>query len=167
MRLVTLCLLVDRENKKVLLAMKKRGFGEGKWNGLGGKVDESAKESVEDAMAREVYEEIGVEVKKYYKVAVFDFIFKFNGDFSQRMHTFIATEWVDEPKETEEMRPQWFAWEDIPYDEMWEPDRHWIPKVLKGKRLIGRFVFGDNNQLIEKQIKKIKNNQDLTIEDLY
>jgi len=33
----TLCLL--RRNEEILLAMKKRGFGEGKYNGVGGKIE--------------------------------------------------------------------------------------------------------------------------------
>lgn len=37
MRLATLCYLL--KDDQVLLAMKKRGFGEGKWNGPGGKVE--------------------------------------------------------------------------------------------------------------------------------
>ena len=37
MKLVTLLFL--RRDGQILLAMKKRGFGEGKWNGVGGKVE--------------------------------------------------------------------------------------------------------------------------------
>ena len=37
MKISTLCFLV--KDNQILLAMKKRGFGEGKWNGVGGKVN--------------------------------------------------------------------------------------------------------------------------------
>ncbi|OIP76236.1 MAG: hypothetical protein AUK09_02515 [Parcubacteria group bacterium CG2_30_36_38] len=40
MKQATLCLLIKRDSKEILLAMKKRGFGVGKWNGVGGKFDE-------------------------------------------------------------------------------------------------------------------------------
>ena len=56
MKLSTLCFLI--EDDRILLAMKKRGFGEGKWNGVGGKVNEG--ETVEAAAIRETEEEIGV-----------------------------------------------------------------------------------------------------------
>ncbi len=56
MKLSTLCFLL--KDNQILLAMKKRGFGEGKWNGVGGKVNEG--ESVERAALREMEEEIGV-----------------------------------------------------------------------------------------------------------
>jgi 8-oxo-dGTP pyrophosphatase MutT (NUDIX family) len=29
---------LDHNDQKILLGLKKRGFGEGKWNGFGGKV---------------------------------------------------------------------------------------------------------------------------------
>lgn len=41
--------------KEVLLGMKKRGFGQGKWNGFGGKVEPG--ETVEAAALRELEEE--------------------------------------------------------------------------------------------------------------
>ena len=41
----------------VLLGMKKRGFGVGKWNGFGGKMH--ADESMVECAARELHEESG------------------------------------------------------------------------------------------------------------
>ena len=49
---MTLCLVV-KENT-ILLGMKKRGFGVGRWNGFGGKLHEG--ESIEDAAKRETLE---------------------------------------------------------------------------------------------------------------
>ncbi|RHY63800.1 hypothetical protein DYB30_013281, partial [Aphanomyces astaci] len=55
-------LLRDHQGEKqVLLGMKKRGFGEGKWNGFGGKVEVTDK-TIEDAAAREMTEEACVDV---------------------------------------------------------------------------------------------------------
>ncbi len=39
MKLVTLCLPIDEQKRQVLLGLKKRGFGQGKLVGLGGKVE--------------------------------------------------------------------------------------------------------------------------------
>lgn len=58
LRQASLGLLIEGE--RVLLAMKKRGFGQGKWNGVGGKPNEG--EKIEVAADREILEEIGVEV---------------------------------------------------------------------------------------------------------
>ena len=54
-KVLTLVLL--RQENWVLLGMKKRGFGVGKWNGFGGKLEPG--ETVVEAAAREVREECG------------------------------------------------------------------------------------------------------------
>src|SRR3954465_14054964 len=56
LRQASLCLLV-REGE-VLLARKKRGFGLGKWNGVGGKPEPG--ETIDETAIRETEEEIGV-----------------------------------------------------------------------------------------------------------
>jgi hypothetical protein len=38
MKLTTLCYVFGESRKTILLAFKKRGFGQGMWNGPGGKV---------------------------------------------------------------------------------------------------------------------------------
>ncbi|MEK7165153.1 MAG: DNA mismatch repair protein MutT, partial [Patescibacteria group bacterium] len=37
-KVLTLCIV--HQNEKVLLGMKKRGFGAGRWNGFGGKLQD-------------------------------------------------------------------------------------------------------------------------------
>jgi len=39
------------------------------------------------------------------------------------------------------MRPQWFDFADIPYDQMWEDDRLWLPMVLQGQEPFFGKVF--------------------------
>jgi ADP-ribose pyrophosphatase YjhB (NUDIX family) len=70
----TLCFLVRGD--EVLLAMKKRSFGIGKWNGVGGKVLEG--ESIAAAAVREIKEEIDVVVAEedLRPVGVLSFIYK-------------------------------------------------------------------------------------------
>ena len=61
----TLVFLIKKNNGSITdicLAMKKRGFGKGRWNGVGGKVE--AGETIEAAAMREAREEIGVTDRK-------------------------------------------------------------------------------------------------------
>jgi len=106
MRDVTLVLPV--RDGKILLGMKKRGFGEGKINGFGGKLNEG--ESIFDAAVRELSEEIGIVVEGLRKVGELDFRFphKEDGSWDQRAHVFLAEGWEGEPKESEEMSCDWY-----------------------------------------------------------
>ena len=50
------------------------------------------------------------------------------------------------------MAPRWFKLNEIPYDQMWEDDKSWLPKVLKGERIEGDFLFDENQKLLEQTI---------------
>jgi len=148
MRKVTVCFLV-RDNQ-LCLAMKKRGFGIGKWNGVGGKVENN--ESLKDAAIRELKEEIGVVAKQADLEEVGDIKFQFEKkpDWSQHMHIYLIKNWRGEPKETEEMAPKWYAVDSIPYGKMWIDDPYWLPKVLEGKKIEGHFHFSSDGDVIKK-----------------
>ena len=153
MKQSTLLFLIRKnENglEQICLAMKKRGFGAGRYNGAGGKIE--AGESIEDATKRETKEEIGVEVTSMKKCAELTFEFAFKPDWNQVVHAYIATEWEGEPTESEEMKPEWFYTVDIPYASMWPDDILWLPHALAGKYVTGRFVFGENDTIIEKEV---------------
>ena len=159
MKNATLCFLIKQEKgriAKVLLATKKRGFGANRWNGVGGKIDHKGGESIEDALKRETFEEIGVKIKKFSKVAKLDFKFKFTPEFNQIVHTYFVKEWEGNPKESEEMKPKWFRPKDIPFKKMWSDDIFWIPKVIAGKLLNARFLFGEKDKVLEKDVKAVK-----------
>lgn len=135
-QLTTLAIIEDGE--RALLAMKKRGFGEGWWNGYGGKVQEG--ESIDQAMVRELQEESGILAKVYRKRAVIEFIFK-GSDKEVEMHVYEVTKYEGEPVESEEMSPTWFQKSEMPYEKMWPADRNWMPLFFEGKDFEGRAVF--------------------------
>jgi 8-oxo-dGTP pyrophosphatase MutT (NUDIX family) len=134
-KLLTLC-LVCRDNE-ILLGMKKRGFGEGRWNGFGGKVETG--ETIETAAIRELGEEAGLVPKSIEKVGVIDFTFQSDPKVLE-VSVFRVTDFVGEPVETE-MRPRWFKITEIPYSQMWKDDEVWLPLLLQGKKFRASFVF--------------------------
>ncbi|MBT4870656.1 MAG: NUDIX domain-containing protein [Candidatus Diapherotrites archaeon] len=151
MRNATLLLVIKED--KILLGMKKRGFGEGKWNGFGGKVNTD--ESIEEAAAREMEEEAGIIIdkNKMEKCAELNFTFPFvpkEKAFDQLVHVFVVKEWEGEPKESEEMLPKWFLKNELPYESMWNDDAIWLPKILNGEKLKADFVFDKDNETIAK-----------------
>lgn len=153
----TLCLLVKRDMggkiTEVCLGMKKIGFGQGLWAGIGGKIKDV--ETIEEAVIRETEEEIGVKVKNIQKVAETDFRFPHKTDWSQYVYVYMTNNWDGEIEESEEMKPQWFKLDDIPYDLMWEDAKYWLPQVLNGKRIKGVFVYGQDDHIFEKEIKSL------------
>lgn len=148
MRHVTLLFL--RRDGEIMLAMKKRGFGVGKWNGAGGKVEPG--ETHEQAAVRECQEEIGVTPQDLQKIGELHFYDL--PDVDHYCHIYTATEWDGDPHETEEMRPQWFKLADIPYDQMWPDDELWMPLLLAGKRFKGRVVM-EHDRLRESSFQEV------------
>jgi len=151
MRQATLVLLLD--NDRVLLAMKKRGFGKGRWNGVGGKPNDN--ESIVEAAIRETREEIGVEVDKLNHVGTLDFSFSNNPDWNQQVLVYTTHSWKNDPIESEEMAPKWFNFKEIPFDEMWPDDIYWLPKVLEGKKVKAEFVFGQGDKIEKMNVQEM------------
>ena len=143
------------KDDQILLAMKKRGCGAGKWNGVGGKIE--ADETVEDALVRECQEEIGVTPTSWRPVAELDFVQDVETDpWHMYVHAYIADTWQGEPTESDEMRPQWFTLTDIPYGDMWDDDEHWVPMVLSGQVVRGSFTFDADDRMLSHDIRVVE-----------
>lgn len=108
------------------------------WNGFGGKPNPS--EAIEEAARREVKEEAKVIVERLEKVAEIEFILRAE-QMQVTMQVFFATGWENEPEETEEMRPEWFEMDKIPYEQMWQADRDWLPIIFSGKKIKAKYTY--------------------------
>lgn len=135
--------------KGILLGMKKRGFGKGRWNGFGGKLSEG--ESIEQAAIRELREEIGIHTKELAlkKVAEITFVFPTKQEWSQRCHVYLVHSWAGQEQESEEMLPQWFQKSQIPFESMWPDDPLWLPHVLTGKFIKAEFCMKEDQNGFE------------------
>ena len=128
---------------QICLGMKKIKYGKGKWNGAGGKVgdkEEFINETYEEGMVREMKEEFGVDVVKMEKVGEIVYEMEGNNDCTYSKIFFIF-KWSGDPFESEEMDPKWFNLEDIPYENMWDGDKIWLPELLKGRKIKALFTF--------------------------
>src|SRR3989338_3239517 len=116
MPLQTLCIV--HTDASILLGLKKRGLGAGRWNGFGGTVHDG--ENVKTAAIREVHEETLITVEDLVEVGMLEFDLEDRG-LHLEVYVFSARTFTGAPTETDEMRPLWFSLDQIPYSEMW-PD---------------------------------------------
>ncbi|XP_008943234.1 PREDICTED: 7,8-dihydro-8-oxoguanine triphosphatase [Merops nubicus] len=157
-RLFTLVLVV--QPPRVLLGMKKRGFGAGLWNGFGGKVQPG--ESIEEAarrgayfLHRELLEESGLTVDTLQKMGQITFEFVGNSELME-VHIFRADDFHGEPTESDEMRPQWFQLDEVPFSHMWADDSYWFPLLLQKKLFRGYFKFQGQDTILEHTLKEVE-----------
>ena len=128
---------------RILLIHKKRGFGKGKINGPGGKLEPG--ETPEQCAIRETQEELcitptGVEF-------VGELHFQFTDNNSIHGYVYTATGYEGEPTETDEADPIWCEIDKLPFENMWEDDPTWFPYMLEGRRFSGRYIFDDDRML--------------------
>ncbi|CUS15201.1 unnamed protein product [Tuber aestivum] len=163
-KLYTLIMPLDLENKRILLGYKKRGFGMGKYNGFGGKVEEN--ETILEGAIRELQEESCIKGTdlSYHGILFLEAIADATLPILE-IHVFAVTKWEGEPAETDEMRPEWYSAspdytgsvvdEKIPFTQMWEETAEWLPLLLsayfgkdgspehgKQKQLVHHATFG-------------------------
>ena len=127
------------KNDKIMLIYKKRGIGDNQYNGVGGRVDPG--ETYEEALIREFGEEVGMIPLKFEERGELTF-YNVKKKFIV-VRVYIITEWEGEPKETEEAKAKWFDISAIPYDNMWEIDIQWLPRILEGKHITGNVFYED------------------------
>ncbi len=146
--LATLMFIV--RDGEVLLIRKKRGIGAGKINAPGGKFEPG--ETALQCALRETEEEVHVKVLDPVEMGEVSFSFQCGATPEIHGHVFLATRFEGTPAETEEALPQWVPLDKIPYEEMWEDDRYWLPHMLAGRKFNARFVF-EGDRMISRHVE--------------
>ena len=143
----TICEII--KDGKILLQYKAAGkFGEGKWNGPGGKLRQG--ETPEEGVTREVREETGLTILDPLLMGEIDFYFGEKDEPDWRAYIFMVTEFTGELKPNDEGELEWFSVKAIPYSQMWQDDIYWLPPLLHGKKVRGYFVYDANGEKLLK-----------------
>ena len=164
----TLTFFVDKTQQRVLLGMKRRGFGTGKWNGYGGKI--LYDETPIQAAIRETKEECGIEVlpKHLRKMGELTFLMPHHAMGTQLVHVYVCDQWKGEPIESDEMTPHWYSLDQLPLHQMWEDDKYWLPHILSGKPVTATLLFNNDNETLKaKEIHYLKDADEFQLPSVY
>lgn len=145
-----------QNSNQVLLGVRKKvslGLGQNLIAGIGGKIGdkpENKGETPSEAMDREAEEEIGIKIIKKQSMGRVRFIFTHkdpNSQWNQNVQIFSISKWTGTPIETESTQPAWFNINQIPWNQMWQDNKIWLPKTLSGQPVDAIFLFSDDNKL--------------------
>ncbi len=132
-----------KEGDKVLLINKKQGIGKGLVNGPGGHIE--LEETAIEAAYRELEEETGYTTENLEYVGTLNFQFK--DGLSMRGYVYLGEGATGELKDNEEATPFWCPINELPLDKMWEDDKLWLDRALKGEKFVGNFIFDGEKML--------------------
>ena len=168
-KLLSLVFLLDAPSSRVLLGMKKRGFGMGKYNGFGGKLEPG--ETMPECASRELHEESGCKVpveclqargrmhfhmlndsgmldKRTQKIVPHLYVYLFSAELKD------VTE-CTQVIESDEMRPEWFDFAEVPLEKMWPDDKFWLPTLLSGRDVVGAFEFSSQDTIERRNVNAL------------
>ena len=141
MKLATLCYVIDKSQNKTLMlhrVKKENDYHEGKWNGLGGKLELG--ESPEDCVIREVREEAGLIIKN---PRMHGFITFPNFDEVDDWYVFIftANEFEGNLIESPEGNLKWIPNDELTTLNLWDGDKIFLDWLFQDKFFSAKFVY--------------------------
>jgi 8-oxo-dGTP diphosphatase len=139
MKLATLC-YVRREGKTLMVhrIKKENDMHQGKWNGLGGKLEPG--ETPEECAAREVLEESGLVVRKLILKGLITFP-GFSNEEDWYTFLFVIPEYSGELIDSPEGDLEWIEDERLLELNLWEGDRIFIPWLDQPGFFSGKFTY--------------------------
>lgn len=142
-----------QQEGKVLLGVRKTSstnLGVNRVAGIGGKFEDG--ENSEQALLREVQEEIGVTLTEFREMGRVVYLFPYNPKWNLDVTVYVGEKWEGVPTETNEITPLWFLKDELPIDRMFTDNHLWVPKVLDGKCVDAIFLYGEDHQILESKV---------------
>jgi len=143
MKLATLCYVIDGKNGTTLMIhriKKQNDVHEGKWNGLGGKVEQG--ESPEECVIREVKEESGLDIKSP-KLHGFITFPLFDGKDDWYVFVFTADNFTGTLIESNEGNLEWIQNEKLFELNLWDGDSIFMDWLNKDSFFSAKFIYNN------------------------
>ncbi len=141
------------KNGRVLLIKKAPGrFGEGKWTCLGGRIEKN--ETPEDGVRRETFEESGLRISNPKNHGIIYFYEE--NELSLVAYIFSTKNFSGRLQESDEGILRWSGIDKLPFDQMWEAEKYWLPLVFDGKNFNAKFYYTKNfGKLLNHEVKML------------
>ena len=134
----SLSIVEDIENHKFLMIKHQRGINKGCMNFPGGKKEPF--ETMEECVVRETFEETGLKIENPVQVGYIEFPTK---DFY--VYVFRSTKFTGSIHEkADEVNVFWVDEDEIPYEQMREADKNFLPEIISGKYVKRQFIYDDD-----------------------
>lgn len=149
MKLATLC-YVRRAGKTLMIHRIKKAndMHQGKWNGLGGKLDPG--ETPEECAIREIYEESGLKVRNPLLKGFITFP-GFANEEDWYTFIFVITEFEGVLADSAEGYLEWISNDHLLELNLWEGDRIFLPWLDQPGFFSGKFIY-KNGQFVDHEV---------------
>jgi len=139
MKLATLCYVMKDDKTLMLYRNKKENdYHEGKWNGLGGKLEQG--ETPEECAIREVYEESGLRVSEPEMKGLITFPM-FDGINDWYVWVFVFKKFEGEQIDSPEGTLEWIDNRKLTELNLWDGDKIFIPWLFEDKCFSAKFIY--------------------------
>jgi 8-oxo-dGTP diphosphatase len=145
MKLATLCYVMKDDKTLMLYRNKKENdYHEGKWNGLGGKLEQG--ETPEECAIREVYEESGLRVSNPEMKGLITFPL-FDGLDDWYVWIFVLKKFEGELIDSPEGHLEWIDNKKLIDLNLWDGDKIFIPWLFEDKCFSAKFIYENGNYI--------------------
>lgn len=151
MKLATLCYVEDKSNNKILMLYrnkKENDIHEGKWNGLGGKLELG--ETPEECVIREVKEESGLTIESPILKGFITFP-NFDGSEDWYVFVFVAKKFFGNLIVSNEGELEWINKDNFFNLNLWEGDEIFLRWLMDDKFFSAKFIY-ENGKLLDYKV---------------
>lgn len=141
--------LIDSEGH-VTLGLRKTELGNGFLSGIGGKIGDSedtVNETADEALVRELQEELGIVPIKFQPYGLVRFLYPHKPTKNMQTIPYLITSWEGEPRESDSIIPMRFNLKKVPFDRMWKDNKIWLPRVLEKETIFCDILYNSDNQV--------------------